>query len=65
MESMEQIELERHREQILDGVRNLVEHYRSVFSWDIPEIDQTRADGLIVAEIRNALGRIEKELAGS
>jgi hypothetical protein len=65
MESMEQIELDRYRIEILDGVRNLVEHYRSVFTWDIPEIDQTRADGLIVAEIRSALTRIEKELLGS
>ncbi|WP_300443826.1 hypothetical protein [Zoogloea sp.] len=65
MESMEQIELDRHRDEIFDGVKKLVEHYRSVFAWDIPEVDQARADGLILAEIRNALIRIENELPGS
>lgn len=65
MESMEQIELDRHRDEIFDGVRNLVEHYRGVFTWDIPEVDQARADRLILAEIRNALTKIETKLPGS
>ncbi|MBS0551393.1 MAG: hypothetical protein JSS47_02525 [Proteobacteria bacterium] len=65
MESMEQIELDRHRKDILDGVRDLVEHFRRIFAWDIPEVDQARADGLILAEIRNALTMLETELPRS
>lgn len=60
---IEQIELDRHRVQIIADVKGLVEKYRSIFDWDIPEIDQKLADKLIVGAIRASLDEIEKELA--
>lgn len=64
MKKMEQMELEGHRSEIIADVKSLVEKYRAIFDWDVPEIDQNVADKLILAEIRKALEDIEKELLG-
>jgi hypothetical protein len=64
MAKMEQLELEAHRNQIIEDVNKLVEKYRSIFEWDVPEVDQAYADKLILAEIRSALENVEKNLLG-
>lgn len=64
MAKIEEIELEGHRSQIIDDVKSLVEKYRAIFDWDVPEIDQGVADKLILVEMRKALDDIEKELLG-
>jgi hypothetical protein len=43
-------------------VKSLVEKYRSIFAWDVPDIDEKFADKLILIEVRKALDHIEKEL---
>ncbi len=62
MAKFEQLELAAHRDQMIDDVRNLVEKYRAIFDWDVPEIDQTLADRLILDEIAKALSDIQTEL---
>jgi hypothetical protein len=59
MGKMEQLELEAHRSEIDADMRSLVEKYRRVFGWDIPEIDQQAADKLILAAMRKALDDIQ------
>ncbi len=61
---LEQIELKTHRRQIIADVNKLVEKYRAIFDWDVPEIDQAAADLLILREIGKALDEIEKKLLG-
>ena len=65
MAKMEQIELDRRREQLATDVKGLVEKYRSIFEWDIPEIDQVASDKLILDAIRQALDAVAKSLADS
>jgi hypothetical protein len=60
MGKMEQLELEAHRSEIDADIRSLVEKYRRVFGWDIPEIDQHAADKLILAAMRKALDDIQR-----
>lgn len=62
MAKIEQLELEARRSGIIADVKNLVEKYRAIFDWDVPDIDQGYADKLILVEIRMALDAIEKEL---
>lgn len=64
MASIEQIELDEHRSGIIADMKNLVEKYRAIFDWDVPEIDQDLADKLILVEMRKALEDIEKDLLG-
>ncbi len=65
MAAMEQIELEGHREQLMGDVKGLVEKYRSIFEWDIPEVDEPASDKLILGAIRQELDAIEKSLIES
>ena len=64
MATIEQKELEGHRSEVIADVKNLVEKYRAIFDWDVPEIDQDAADKLILVEMRRALDDIEKQLLG-
>ncbi len=64
MAGIEQKELQAHRDQIGADVKKLVEKYRAVFDWDVPDIDQGVADKLIVTELRKALDEIERRLFG-
>ena len=61
MVSIEQKELEAHRDDIIADVKKLVEKYRAIFDWDVPDIDQAAADRLILGEVRNALDELEKK----
>jgi hypothetical protein len=65
MAHIEQLELDAHRAQLNADVAGLVEKYRAIFEWDVPEIDEARADRLILDAIRQALEEIEKALPGS
>ena len=64
MAKIEEIELDAHRGQIIADMKSLVEKYRAIFGWDIPDIDQNAADKLILAAIRKELDDIEKQLLG-
>jgi len=63
MAKIEQLELDAHRAQLVSDVKHLVEKYRAIFDWDVPDVDQIAADTLILAAIRRALEDIEKDLA--
>jgi hypothetical protein len=61
---IEQKELESHRDEIIADVKKMVEKYRKIFDWDVPDIDQGVADKLIVLEVRTALDELEHKLLG-
>lgn len=58
MKKMEQRELDAHRSEIVTDMRNLFEKYRTIFDWDIPEINQQAADKLILEAMHTALDSI-------
>ena len=64
MAKIEDLELTAHRGQITADVRTLIEKYRAIFDWDVPDIDQAAADRLILAEVRKALNEIEQKVLG-
>ena len=64
MAKIEEKELEGHRDQIITDVKQLVEKYRAIFDWDVPDIDQPAADKLILREVRKALNELELKLLG-
>jgi hypothetical protein len=61
MATIEQTELAAQHEHLVQDIRSLVEKYRAIFDWNVPEIDQPRADKLILDDMRKALDRIEQE----
>lgn len=62
MARIEQIELDGHRDEIIADVNELVEKYRAIFDWDVPDVDQNVADRLILSEVRKALDAVEAKL---
>lgn len=55
MAKLTQIELDRYRDQIIADVDKLVDKYRRIFDWDVPENDEAEARRLIIAAIRQAI----------
>ena len=62
MKNMGQLELDAHRNEIVADMTSLVGKYRRIFGWDIPEIDQSAADKLILAAMHTALDDIAGQL---
>lgn len=59
MPSMEEIEMEKHREALDKDVASLVDKYLRAMEWDIPETDEPKARRMILDEIKQAIRRIE------
>ncbi|MET3123074.1 hypothetical protein AAKU67_002684 [Oxalobacteraceae bacterium GrIS 2.11] len=64
MARIEQIEMERRYAAIVADMNGLVEKYRAIFDWDVPDIDQSLADRLIVQAMHKALDELAKKLTG-
>jgi hypothetical protein len=61
MTEIEKLELSAHRSDIIKDVNNLIEKYRAIFGWDVPDIDEKLANRLILKEVRQALDDIQNE----
>ena len=59
MAAIEKLEMDAHREQLIADVKVLVEKYRSIFDWNVPEVDEALSDRLILKALRQALDDIE------
>jgi hypothetical protein len=55
MAHIEALEMDAHRVQLTSDVRHLVDKYRAIFGWDVPDIDEALADRLIVKALHQAL----------
>ena len=58
MKKMEQLEMDAHRKAPINDMHGLLDKYRTIFGWDIPEIDEQGADKLILAAMHKALDDI-------
>ena len=63
MTQMEQLEMNAHRAQRKAGVKGLIEKYRSIFDWDVPEVDEALSGRLILKAVRQVLDEIESATA--
>ena len=61
MSQMEQLEMNANSAQLKADVKDLVEKYRSIFDWDVPEVDEAFSDRLILKALRQALDDVEAE----
>jgi hypothetical protein len=61
MTEIEKLELSAHRNDIIEDVNHLIEKYRAIFGWDVPDIDENLANRLILNEVRQALDDIQNE----
>ena len=61
MANFERLEMDAHRAQLNGDVMRLVEKYRSIFGWDVPEVDEALSNRLILNAVRQAVDDIEHE----
>ena len=59
MAKIEQLEMDAHRARLAADVKSLVEKYRSIFDWDVPEVDEALSTQLILKALRQALDDID------
>jgi hypothetical protein len=59
---IEQTELKAQQAHLIRDVKAVVEKYRAIFDWNVPDIDQAAADRLILSEVRSAVDNIETAL---
>jgi hypothetical protein len=59
MGRIESVEMEAQRASLTADVQALIEKYRSIFGWNVPELDEPLSDRLILAAVRKALDDIE------
>ena len=60
MSEMQEIEINRYHNRIVKDMKHLIERYREIMAWDVPENDPIEADKLIFKAVRGALNEIEK-----
>ena len=61
MSTMEEIELEKRRKALDKDVKALVDKYLSKMEWEIPDVDEPKAQQLILDEIKQVISRIESQ----
>lgn len=59
MSDMQEIEINRYHKRIVKDMRHLIERYREIMAWDIPENDPIEADKLIFKAVREVLDEIK------
>jgi len=57
---MQEIEINRYHNRITKDMKHLIERYREIMAWDVPENDPIEADKLIFKAVRSAIDEIEK-----
>jgi hypothetical protein len=62
MSEIEHLELAARRGDIIIDVKDLIEKYRAIFEWDVPDIDENLTNTLILNEVRKALDDIQSQL---
>ncbi len=60
MPDMQHIEIERYHMELVHDVRRLIEKYRKVMDWDIPENNEAEADQLIFEAVQRAFNEIKQ-----
>ena len=60
MSQMQEIEINRYHDRIVKDMSHLIERYREIMAWDVPENDPVEADKLIFKAVHEALEELEK-----
>ncbi len=59
MPQIEQLEMNAHRAQLTCDMTALVDECRAIFDWEVPEVDESAADRLILKALRQTRDNIE------
>lgn len=60
MSQEQNIEINRYHDRINKDIYHLIERYREIMAWDIPENDPVEADRLIFNAVQTALDKMKE-----
>jgi hypothetical protein len=61
MPDLEQLEITRYQNELVDDVRHLVKKYCRIMAWEVPELDEAEARRLIFDALKGALAEVEND----
>ena len=59
MTDIEKLEMARYRAELEDDLRHMVKKYCRIMGWEVPELDEVRAEQLLFSAIREVLAKLE------
>lgn len=59
MSGIQEIEIKRYHKRIVKDVNHLIERYREIMAWDVPDNDPQEADKLIFEAVKVAIKECE------
>ena len=62
MSNIEELELQAYKNNITSDVAALLDKYRAIFTWDIPEVDIHFVEKLVLGEIAKAVEQLTSDL---
>ena len=60
MSKIQEIEIKKYHNRIVKDVNHLIERYREIMAWDIPDNDPQEADKLIFEAVKVAIKECER-----
>ncbi|MGV6852851.1 MAG: hypothetical protein ACWA5R_11835 [bacterium] len=60
MTSMQEIEIQRYQHKLVGDLESLLDKYRRIMEWDIPEGDEKAGDKLIIEALQQALNKLKQ-----
>ncbi|MEA3639034.1 MAG: hypothetical protein VBE63_03730 [Lamprobacter sp.] len=61
MTSLEQVEISKYHNELVQDIRHLVQKYGRIMGWEVPELDEAEASKLILRALQDALADVESE----
>jgi hypothetical protein len=61
MGESEKIEIARYRREIVEDLRHMLEKYVRIMEWDVPDLDERVARGLVLQALKSSLAEVESE----
>lgn len=61
MAELEQLEMSRYRDELAHDMRHLVKKYCRIMAWEVPELDESRANRIILEAMRAALAEVARD----
>lgn len=61
MSASEQIEIARYHREIVEDLQHMLKKYMRIMEWDVPDIADQEARGLVMQALKTALAEVEAE----
>jgi hypothetical protein len=61
MSESEKIEIARYHREIVEDLRHMLKKYVRIMEWDVPDVDEKDARGLVMKALKASVAEVEAE----